>query len=554
MKVQTKTSTYLEKMKIFLFLALIVALVWSFLNVNPVFADGYGFLGQSNRFYLRGDVVSAGVGLRGVGRGDIFLSGIPAGATVQQAYLYWATLGSVNTYNSPTLNGTRVQGDLIGRSADTCWNVQNNFVFRADVTDLVDGNGTYTIAGLPDDVLDGNDSQGASLVVVYQDPDAGYRTITIKDGAVTLNFEKNTHTTAFSGYALSEPPVDAEITYLVGDGQTEYLTRNVTFYNEVIAQDVFTGNDGAYWDTLSFDVSELMVGSSATTTIHNSISNEEDSPDCLLWTATILSVSSPAPEESENELALYEEFELFGDVTTSGVGLRGRGEASLRVSGIPAGAEVEQAYLYWATLGSSSRFISPLLNNVPVEGEHIATSDDTCWGAFNNFVYRADVADLVHGNGAYYIDGLPNDLERTGNDSQGASLVVLYSGPANQYPRREITIHDGAVTLDFETHTYTDRFTGVQTDDPTTEARLTYLIGDGQLNWEAGSVTVNDDPIAYNVFTGIDGDYWGSLSFDVTALVDGPTMTTVIDNNIAGNEESPDCLLWAGTVLTVTTP
>ena len=114
-----------------------------------------------------GDVTSAGVGLRGQGEGTINLSGVPDNTYVHNAFLYWATLGTSSGYANPQLDGTTVNGQLIGTSADTCWGASANYVFRADVTDLVRGNGDYTISGLPDDLTVGNDSQGASLVVVY---------------------------------------------------------------------------------------------------------------------------------------------------------------------------------------------------------------------------------------------------------------------------------------------------------------------------------------------------------------------------------------------------
>lgn len=515
-------------------------------------------LAQIANIYLRGDVVASGVGLRGSGSGTINLSGIPAGASVYRAYLYWATLGSVNTYTEPLLNGSPVAGAWIGTTADTCWNVQHNYVYRADVTGLVTGNGDYTISGLPNDLYgNGNDSQGASLVVIYYDPTAPYRTIIINDGAVALDEFINSYTDTISGYTASESGVEATITYLVGDGQylyedgeEFYVSGDVTFNGQWIGSDLFEGAEGDYWDTYSQDVSSLVGEAPASTTVNN---DSADSFDCLLWAATIFSVTSPPAEGSTNELTWFDSLTLHGDITAAGVGLRGTGQGTISMSGIPVGAYVRRAYLYWATLGNSSQFDSPSLNGMPVDGEHIATSADTCWGVANNYVYRADVTAYVSGNGSYQISGLPADLLGSGNDSQGASLVVVYSGLHYLgYLYRTVVIHDGAVTLDLNVHTYTDQISAFSLENSPSEARVTYLIGDGQSIWDNGDVLFNGTSIASNVFTGVDGDHWGTLAFDVTSEVSGSPVQTTIDNEDPDNEDASDCLLWAATLFSVT--
>jgi hypothetical protein len=66
-------------------------------------------------------------------------------------------------------------------------------------------------------------------------------------------------------------------------------------------------------------------------------------------------------------------------------------------------------------------------------------------------------------------------------------------------------------------------------------------------------VTFEGYSIASNVFNGVDGDFWGTLSFDVTGLVSEPTAATIINNHDPSNPDSPDCLLWAATVFSVET-
>lgn len=477
------------------------------------------------------------------------ISDIPAGATVYRAFLYWATIGNVNTYTSPTLDGKEIEGNLIGTSADTCWQAQNNFVYRAEVTSLVDGNGSYTIAGLPDDITRGNDTQGASLVVVYTDDRRPFRTILINDGAVTLDFSVHFYTDTLDGFNPERPLRDAKVTYLIGDGQAKWDDGNVSFNGGPIAAGSFSGIDGDSWGTHTFEVTRLVSDAPVTTTINNNDPGNSESPDCLLWAATIFSVTAEQPEEDSNDLSRFISRRLFGNVMADGVGLRGVGEGEIEISSLPRTARVQNAYLYWATLGNSSRYISPTFRGQVVNGQLIGVSADTCWGALHNYVYRADVTRLVRGNGSFTIAGLPSNLA-AGNDSQGASLVIIYNLPGLY---RTVIIHDGAVTLDFTNHSYTDTITGFTADQPDAQGYVTYIVGDGQSRWDSGQVSFEGASIANNVFNGVDGDSWGTLTFDVTGRISEPTATTTVSNNVPDNPESPDCLLWAARIFSVET-
>lgn len=518
--------------------------------------DGDNTLARSFRTVLQGGVVSDGVGLSGVGEGDITIEEIPAQANISKAFLYWATIGSANTFTSPTLDGISVNGELIGVSGDTCWGLNNNFVYRADVTSLVGGNGTYTIAGLPNGPrsMGENDSQGASLVVVYSDTSEPFKTVIINDGAVTLDINnQNEYTDTIAGFNSDDPVTDADITYLIGDGQSQFVNGNVTFNGTSIAEDVFNGVDGEHWGTLSFDVTDLQPQSPSITTINNNDPNNPESPDCLLWAATLFSVTSEAPQ-TENDLSKFQTFSLPGDVTSAGVGLRGTGSGTLTLTGIPADGTANRAFLYWATLGASPTFTTPTLNGAEVQGELIGASADTCWGADANFVYRAEVTSLVDGNGSYNVAGLPEGTDpSTEEASQGASLVVLYAQPTDT-TFRTIIINDGAVTLDLNVHSFTDTISGFESSDPLLDAHVTYIVGDGQAIWQNGDVTFDGTSIAHNVFNGVDGDHWGTLTFDVTALSPTDPSTTTIHNQQPGEQETPDCLLWAATVFSVTPP
>src|SRR5207247_8024802 len=96
------------------------------------------------------DVVSAGVGgMRGgSGSSSITLSGVSG--TVTQALLYWhgPTDSADPAANaSVTFAGTPIVGTNIGFSDDNCWSFDNSQGYRADVTTLVTGDGSYALSG-----------------------------------------------------------------------------------------------------------------------------------------------------------------------------------------------------------------------------------------------------------------------------------------------------------------------------------------------------------------------------------------------------------------------
>jgi hypothetical protein len=543
----------MKRPTIWLTIAVILLLGFVMLKPSPMvtaqqITNGNNSLGLFQAVTLAGGVTAAGTGLRGVGSGTIHLTGIPSGASIYRAFLYWATLGSTNTYTQPTLKGLLVSGQLIGTTGDTCWGVQNNFVYRADVTNQVSGNGSYAIAGLPGNLVGGNDSQGASLVVIYRHSATPLTTVVIRDGAVALDLTHANHTDTISGFTATSPVGNARVTYLVGDGQAEWDSGNITFNGTPLANGVFAGTDGPLWDSRTFTVTNLVNNNLATTILSNNDPSDFGQPDCLLWAATIFSVTA-APPQTTNQMSEFFHQTLAGDVASAGVGLRGHGQGTIKLSGIPVDGKVQRAFLYWATLGSSGTFTNPQFNGTILSGQRIGTSGDTCWGVPANYVYRADVTSLVDGNGYYAISGLPSNLTE-GNDSQGASLVVIYTA-AGLY--RTVIIHDGAVTLDLIISSFTDTLGPFTADQPDAQVHITYIVGDGQPQWNNGSILFEGSTLVGGVFSGTDGQYWDTSRFDASGLISEPDATTTIINDPPGNVNSPDCLLWAASILAVET-
>jgi len=135
------------------------------------------------------DHAAAGTGTRNAGFGTIRLRGVPAGATILRAWLFWGTVYAlpVPTSASATFNGTTVTGQRINApTLEPCWLFNNAkfAAFRANVKPLIvaGANSDYRITGLASAITNGSDpfvcappfptpptpgSEGATLLVIY---------------------------------------------------------------------------------------------------------------------------------------------------------------------------------------------------------------------------------------------------------------------------------------------------------------------------------------------------------------------------------------------------
>jgi hypothetical protein len=135
------------------------------------------------------DHAAAGTGTRNAGFGTIRLRGVPAGATILRAWLYWGTVYALPVPNNATaiFNGTSVTGQRINApTLEPCWLFSNaRFVaFRANVRSRIvaGANSDYRITGLASAITNGSDpfvcappfptpstpgSEGATLLVIY---------------------------------------------------------------------------------------------------------------------------------------------------------------------------------------------------------------------------------------------------------------------------------------------------------------------------------------------------------------------------------------------------
>lgn len=212
------------------------------------------------------DWTYAGVGgLRNNGSGNIALAGVSG--TISKAYLYWhgPQTANANANAAITFAGSPITGVSLGLSSDNCWNFPASGAYRADVTSLVTGNGSYSLANM---VKSGGDINvnGASLLVFFNDGNSSNnRDVILFDGNdsnVNNSYDANGWNLTFNGINYSGGA--ANVVFGVSDGQTFSEAKIDLNGNTFLAAgNIFQGNsvpgnspfrNGNLWDIKSYNL------------------------------------------------------------------------------------------------------------------------------------------------------------------------------------------------------------------------------------------------------------------------------------------------------------
>lgn len=160
---------------------------------------------------------------------------IPEGAIIQKAYLYWQGRVQSNQYNNAKSIKFRQPGapnytTLTASDNNMHWTSYGSYYpYQAsvEVTSLINGSGTYTVADLntyAGSYIDGLGAYGAwSLIIVYKKDDALLQNITIYDGYQTIASNSSQNFTLSGFLTPSNGDVNSKFLVFTGEGDVDLL-------------------------------------------------------------------------------------------------------------------------------------------------------------------------------------------------------------------------------------------------------------------------------------------------------------------------------------------
>jgi hypothetical protein len=252
-------------------------------------------------------------GMRGVGTGSITVSGVSG--TVTKAVLYWnGPTNSTDPNANATVNfaGTPVTGVNAGFASDNCWGFANSQSYRADVTRLVAGDGTYSLSNFRKsaDV----EINGVSLIVFYNDGDtANDRNIVLwsdNDSNIASSFDPAGWDETITGVPYPGSG-NASLDFVVSDGQA--ATDDALVLNGstlVPTGGIFEGDStpagpfdffGHLWDVKSFDMTSFL--SAGSNDLHLTTGAATDCLSLVVFAANVpaSAPSSPAGASQQQQ-------------------------------------------------------------------------------------------------------------------------------------------------------------------------------------------------------------------------------------------------------------
>jgi hypothetical protein len=188
--------------------------------------------------------------------------------------------------------------------------------------------------------------------------------------------------------------------------------------------------------------------------------------------------------------------------------------AEMVINNLPVQAVIEKAFLWWSTSGSSTSVSVTFKNPDDVEetipGTLIGSGADKCWSFGGSQTFRADVTHLISGNGSYHVSGLSTGFNLTDDDTDGASLFIVYSNPFDPFIGH-ISISDGSILALMENKTFSIPI--IPSTELTMNATAMMLISD--LQGAGSTLSMNN-----SAYLGVSESFW-DFETKSTAITNG---------------------------------
>jgi hypothetical protein len=263
-------------------------------------------------YFVTGDYVVGGAGLYNTGGvGNIPVAGVPDGAEILAAFLYWQVVADqgaplagslgVTFKGNPLSAGALPYGKSLGTGASCPLSggssTRRTFGYRADVMRyfLVGENGRQLVNGSHAITVPSTSvvrPLGASLVVVYRSPNvnAPLKAVVLYDGTYTMvQGSLGVSQTIRGFYDGTAGP--ARLTPIVGSAQP-ILSERLRFNGALLSNNPFRSLAGGQWDNPTFNVATPAVPGGVTNEVNVSADYQGILlQDCVSWAATIFSTS-----------------------------------------------------------------------------------------------------------------------------------------------------------------------------------------------------------------------------------------------------------------------
>ncbi len=219
--------------------------------------------------------------------------------------------------------------------------------------------------------------------------------------------------------------------------------------------------------------------------------------------------------------------------------------ATFTFSGLPKDIKFIRAYFWISTSGNGAPITLTFKakNNAAANYPMalIGSGADKCWAFPASLSYRADVTAAfpysknVDHNGDYVVSGLPTGAEKTGNDVDGGTLMLIYTDPRANYVGN-IIIYDGSVVRAPGTATQTIMDVNTRRDaivSTGTPMNARAFMGAGDFQLSSNTVAMNGGA----AFFTNDWDWWNFYDRPTTITKGQATSSFTVSS-------SSDCWNW----------